>query len=116
VRHGCEGARRIDGQALAKRNPQLPVHEVHVRHHFRDRMLHLQARVHLEEIELAVLVEQELDGAGVGVAHLCARPVRRIRHAMARGRRRAPAMATPPPLLVAALNRTLALDERQHVP
>ena len=31
-------------------------------------MLDLQARVHLEEVERAVRVEQELDRAGVGVA------------------------------------------------
>jgi hypothetical protein len=28
-------------------------------------MLHLDARVHLDEVELAVFVHQELDGAGV---------------------------------------------------
>ena len=37
-------------------------------------MLDLQPRVHLEEIEPAVLVEQELDRAGVGVADRRARP------------------------------------------
>ena len=62
ARSGC------DRQPLAERNPQLPLHEIDPRHHLRDRMLDLQPRVHLEEIELAVLVEQELDGAGVRVA------------------------------------------------
>ena len=33
-----------------------------------NRMLHLKPGVHLEEIELSVLVEQELDRAGVGVS------------------------------------------------
>ena len=31
-------------------------------------MLDLDARVHLDEVERAVLVHQELDGAGVGIA------------------------------------------------
>ena len=37
--------------------------------HLGHRMLHLQARVHLDEVELAVLVE-ELDGAGAAVLEL----------------------------------------------
>ena len=36
--------------------------------HLGHRMLDLQARVHLEEVERPVVVEQELDRAGVGVA------------------------------------------------
>ena len=32
-------------------------------------MLHLNARVHLNEIELLVLVHQEFDGAGVRVTN-----------------------------------------------
>ena len=36
--------------------------------HLGDRMLDLQPGVHLEEVERAVLVEQELDRAGVRVA------------------------------------------------
>ena len=65
---GVSARAGIDRQPLAERDPQLPLHEIDARHHLRDRMLDLQARVHLEEVELAVLVEQELDRAGVGVA------------------------------------------------
>jgi hypothetical protein len=44
------------------------VHEVDAGHELGDGMLDLEARVHLEEVEaLAVLVEQELAGAGVDV-------------------------------------------------
>ncbi len=35
---------------------------------FRDRMLHLDAGIDFDEVKLAGLVHQELDGAGVGVA------------------------------------------------
>ena len=44
--------------------------EVEPGDHLGHRMLHLQARVHLDEEELAVLVE-ELDGAGAAVLSLC---------------------------------------------
>ncbi len=50
------------------------MHQIEAGHHLGDRMLDLQPRVHLEEIEAAVLVEQELDRAGVGVADGRARP------------------------------------------
>ena len=39
---------------------------------FRDRMFHLQPRIHFEEIEILLLIDQEFDGAGIGV-------VRRLR-------------------------------------
>ena len=54
-------------QLLAGGDVHLQVHEIEAGDEFRDRMLHLQARVHLEEVEVAILVDQELDGAGVVV-------------------------------------------------
>ena len=60
---------RIDVEPLAAGNPDLPVDEVEAGHHLGHRMLDLQPGVHLEEIERAVVVEQELDRARVGVAH-----------------------------------------------
>ena len=61
-------------QLLARGDANLPLHEVDAGHELRDRMLDLEARVHLEEVELAVAVEQELAGAGVHVpAALAAR-------------------------------------------
>ncbi len=47
----------------------LLAHEIDAGHHLGDRMLDLDAGVHLDEIELAVLVE-ELDGAGAVIAEL----------------------------------------------
>src|SRR5206468_1590507 len=74
---------RIERERLAPRNANLPLHEIDAGHHLGDRMLDLQPRVHLEEIEAAVFVEQELDGARVRVAD----PFRHRR----RGRRDRPA-------------------------
>ena len=44
------------------------LHQVDAGDHLGDRMLHLDARVHLDEVEVALLIHQEFDGAGVGVA------------------------------------------------
>ena len=45
-------------------------------------MLHLQARIHLEEVELAVLGE-ELDGSGADVSHLLDQGDRGLAHLVA---------------------------------
>ena len=52
-------ATRIDGvlrqrQRLAQRHAQLPLDQINADHRFRHRMLDLQARVHLHEVERAV--------------------------------------------------------------
>ena len=54
-------------QRLAAGDADLPLDEVDAGDHLGDRVLDLEAGVHLEEEELAVLVD-ELDGAGVVVA------------------------------------------------
>ena len=57
------------GEGLARRDTHLRLHEVDIRHLLRDRVLDLDARVHLDEDDLAGAgtcgLEQELDGAGV---------------------------------------------------
>ena len=58
-------------QRLAGRDAQLRVHQVDAGDRLRDRVLDLQPRVHLEEVEarlVALAFEEELDGAGVAVA------------------------------------------------
>ena len=74
-------------------------------------MLDLQARVHLEEVELAVVGDEELDGAGVGVADAARRGDRGGGQAVAqrRGHRRRRGFLDD--LLVPALDRALALAE-----
>ena len=60
-------------ERLARGDADLPGDEVEAGDQLGDRVLHLEAGVHLEEVELAVLVE-ELDGAGVVVAAGLRRP------------------------------------------
>src|SRR5207245_5376865 len=59
-------------QPLAARDADLLLHDVDARRHLRHRMLDLQPRVHLDEVERAVLVE-ELEGADAAVTDLAAR-------------------------------------------
>ena len=45
-------------QLLARRHHDLGAHDVDARHHFGHRVLHLHPRVHLDEVELAILVQE----------------------------------------------------------
>ena len=86
-RRGQESARRVLGvdaaldrvpaqldvllrerERLAERDEHLLAHEVEPGDHLGDRVLHLDARVHLHEEVLAVLGEQTLDRSGGDVA------------------------------------------------
>ena len=78
-------------QRLARGDAQLQLDEVEADDHLGDRVLDLQAGVHLEEEELAVL-EEELDGAGVDVVARVGHLHRGVAHrgADVGGERRAP--------------------------
>jgi hypothetical protein len=54
-------------QPLAHRDPKLLSNEIDTGYRLGHRMLDLEARVHLQEIESAVVAVDELDGAGVAV-------------------------------------------------
>ena len=105
----------VKRQRLAARHADLLAHEVDARHELGDGVLHLEAGVHLEEPELAVLVE-ELDGAGVVVAARLGDLHGRLAHRLAdvsagkAGRR-----ALLDQLLVAALGRAVALADPHDV-
>jgi hypothetical protein len=55
-------------QIFASGDTQLPLHEVKPSDHLGDRMLHLQARVHLHEVEVALGVGDELHSSGAHIA------------------------------------------------
>ena len=46
----------------------LFAHKIHVAHHLGDGMLHLYARVHLDEVELPRMVEHKLHRSSVLIA------------------------------------------------
>ena len=55
-------------ERLARRDSQLLTNEVDAGHELGDRVLDLQPRVQLDEVEALVRPEQELEGAGVAIA------------------------------------------------
>ena len=85
--------------AQRKRSPardaQLPLDQVDAGDRLGHRMLDLQPRVHLHEVELAVGVEQELDRAGADVADGSRQRDRRRAHAARAAPRRRRARAPP---------------------
>ena len=55
-------------QAYRRRDQDLALHQIDAGDRLGHRMLHLNARVHFDEVQVAGLIHQKLDGAGVGVA------------------------------------------------
>jgi hypothetical protein len=53
-----------DGEWMAGRDPDLLLDDVDAGYHLGNRVLYLEPRVHLEEVEVDVLVHQELDRSG----------------------------------------------------
>ncbi len=78
-------------------------------------MLHLDARIHLDEVELAVFVHQELDGAGVLIADFGETAAERPADFFAHLRRDLQRRSLFDQLLMTALDGALALKERCNV-
>ncbi len=110
----AEAERRERGAA---RELQLGRDEIDARDRLGHRVLDLETRVGLEEVERAVVgarrrVDQELEGAEAPVAHLFRQTERRRDHPLAERRTEARARRDLDELLVAALQRALAFAER----
>ncbi len=80
-------------------------------------MLHLQARVHFQEIEAAVGIHQKLDRAGIVVARGAGRANRRLAHLVAhfRMQRHQRRWALLDHLLMPPLDGAFALAQVNHV-
>ena len=102
-------------EPLAGGDAQLRLHEVDAGDGFCDRVLHLDARVHLDEVELALRIHQELDGACVLVANLGEAAAKRPADLFAHLGRDLQRRRFFNQLLMAALDGALALKERSHV-
>ena len=79
-------------------------------------MLHLDARVHLDEVHLAVFIHQELDGARVLIADLLQATADGLADLLAHLCIHLQRRRLLDQLLVATLDRTLALPQRHDVP
>ena len=102
-------------EPVAHRDAQLLLDEVDVPDELRHRMLHLEARVHFEEGEVALRVDDELGRPGVRVLRLARDRDRGLRERLALSifeRRRGRLLED---LLVPALRRAVALAEREDL-
>ena len=102
-------------ELLARGDADHLLHQVESGDHLGHRVLDLQARVHLEEVEVAVAIDHELHGPGGLVAHGFRERDRLLAHRAAslvvEERRR----RFLDHLLVASLNRALALPQIERV-
>ncbi len=103
-----------EGELLAGGDADLHLHDVDAGHQLGHRVLDLHAGVHLDEVELAVLV-QELEGARAAVAHLLAGGGAAVAHALDQAARDAGRRRFLDDLLVAALHRAVAFAQPDGV-
>src|SRR5512140_1411075 len=97
--------------AAAARDVDLHADEVEAGDRLGHRVLDLQPRVHLEEVEAPARVDEELDRAGAAVRHGARRADRDLAHRGAERVVHDRARALLDHLLLAALHRALALAE-----
>src|SRR5262249_50964247 len=100
----------LDGERAAGGNADLLENQIDVGDHLGHRMLHLNARVHLDEAEFAVFVEK-LDGADPKIADRAHGFRDRFADRIARTRVERGRGAFFPDFLVAALQRAVALAQ-----
>src|SRR5690349_9836778 len=104
-------------QAVARRDGYLRGDDVHAADRLGDRVLDLDARVHLEEIELVALrVDEEFDGAGAAITQPAGKTQRGIVQPRAQSARDARRRRLLDQFLVAALHGAVALTQVDQVP
>ena len=84
-------------------------------HRLRNRVLHLQARVHLQEVKFALRRDHKLHRAGVEVAHRLRQPQGRRAHRVAQRGRHHGRRRLLDDLLVAPLDGAFPLEEMDEV-
>ena len=105
-----------EGQRAALRDLKLQPHQVDPGHAFGHGMLDLDAGVHLQEIEAAVVVEQELDRARADIADRRGRLDGGRAHLRAKFGRHRRRRRFLDQLLMAALDRAVALAQMDDCP
>src|SRR6266702_1836746 len=77
-------------------------------------MLHLDARIHLDEVELAILIHQKLDRPRILIADVTEAALQRAADLVAHLRSHLQRWRLFNQLLMAPLDRALALKQRSH--
>ena len=103
-------------QRPALRDLKLQPHEIDACYAFRDGVLDLYARIHLEEVEVPAVGEQKLDRARADVADRCGRLDSRHAHRHAKLGRDGRGGCLLDQLLMPALDRAVALAEMDNRP
>ena len=103
-------------ERLAGGDTELLLHQVEPGNHLRYRMLHLEPRVHLEEVEIARLVGDELDRSRRDVVHRTGQRHGLCAHCGASLLVQKRARGLLDHFLVAPLDGAFALAEMDHVP
>ena len=107
---------RVEIGQLAGRQPNHPLDEVDTGHLFGDSVLDLNARVDLEEIDIAAgVVEDELDRPRGSIFRRARQTGRRSQQGLAALRGEARGRGFFEDLLVTALHRAVALAQREHL-
>ena len=106
-----DGIDDMPGKMLARRDLNLLFDQIASVDLLGDRMLDLDARIHLHEIEMPVVVDEELDRAGIGVADVLRQLDRRGAHSCAQFGRHQRGGTLLDDLLIAALDGTIAFPE-----
>ncbi len=104
-----------EGQGLARGHQDLRLDQVDARDHLRHRVLDLDAGVHLDEVIVALLVDDELDGARIVVIGQFHQPHGRFAHGLPGFDGQAGSGTLLDQLLVAALHGAVALPEVEGV-
>ena len=103
-----------DTQALAKRNPDLLLNDVISCNEFGDRVFNLHPRIHFNEIELSVFVE-EFEGASAAVTNLAAGVYASSADSVDQSPRDPWRWCLFDDLLVAALHRAVAFAQMNRI-
>ena len=105
----------LERQRLSRRYAQLPLHQVKSGDHLRDRMLHLQARVHFHEVQTALAIQQKLDRARAHVIHRARRAAAGFGERLAQifGKQRRRSLFDD--FLMTALHAAIALEDADDV-
>ncbi len=106
---------RLHRELLAARDPDLLLHQIDSSEHFSNRMLDLDAGVHLHEVERLVLVEEHLDRSGADVVDRLGSAHRGLTHFFAQRIGERGARRFFDQLLVPALHRAVALAQVHDV-